>query len=82
MEERKLKCSRFEEAAKHLAAVRFDYQGEPVVVMEDIRAEKVIAAWPKVGQAAVQDVLTFSPEAEGEVAGSPFLPQASPRVAR
>ena len=27
-----------------------------------IRAEKVIAAWPKVGQAAVQDALTFAPE--------------------
>ena len=30
--------------------------------MEEIRAEKVIAAWPKVGQAAVQDALTFLPE--------------------
>ena len=33
-----------------------------MVAMEEIRAEKVIAAWPKVGQAAVQDALTFLPE--------------------
>ena len=62
VEERKLRCGRSEETARHLAAVRFAYQGVPVVVMEDIRAEKVIAAWPKVGQAAVQDALTFAPE--------------------
>ena len=62
MEVRKLRCGRFEETARHLAAVRFDYQGEPVVVMEDIRADKVIAAWPKMGQAAVQDALAFLPE--------------------
>ena len=63
VEERKLRCGRSEETARHLAAVRFAYQGVPVVVMEDIRAEKVIAAWPKVGQAAVQDnALTFVPE--------------------
>ena len=62
VEERKLRCGRYEETARHLAAVRFAYQGVPVVVMEDIRAEKVIAAWPKVGQAAVQDALTFAPE--------------------
>ena len=62
VEERKLKCGRFKETAKRLADVRFDYQGEPVVVMEDIRADKVIAAWPGVGQAAVQDALSFLAE--------------------
>ena len=62
VEERKMKCGRFEETVKHLSTVRFDYQGEPVVAMEEIRADKVIAAWPKVGQAAVQDALTFLPE--------------------
>ena len=62
VEERKLRCGRYKETAKRLADVRFDYQGEPVVVMEDIRADKVIAAWPGVGQAAVQDALSFLPE--------------------
>ena len=57
-----LKCEAFEEAAQKLAAARFDYQGEPVMPMEDIVAERVIAAWPKVGQAAVQEAVEFLPE--------------------
>ena len=33
--------------------------GEPIIPMEDLVASKVIGAWPKVGQAAVQDAESF-----------------------
>eukprot|EP00435_Cladocopium_sp_Y103_P049951 s206_g15.t1 len=52
----------FEEAAKPLAAAKFGYDGEPIMVMEDIEADLVIQAWPSVGQAAVQDAVDFVPE--------------------
>ena len=55
-------CPRFDEVDAHLKTVRFDYQGEPVLAMEDIVADKVLEAWPAVGQAAVQDALVFLPE--------------------
>eukprot|EP00435_Cladocopium_sp_Y103_P063900 s82_g25.t1 len=58
-----VKCPGLEEASRSLAAARFDYAGEPVVPMEDIIADKVIAAWPKEGEAAIQDAVNFLPPA-------------------
>eukprot|EP00435_Cladocopium_sp_Y103_P025243 s2315_g6.t1 len=58
-----LKCPGLEESSRALASARFDYAGEPVVPMEDIIAEKVIAAWPKEGEAAIQDAIDFLPPA-------------------
>ena len=43
-------------------AARFGYAGEPIYPMEDLCAEKILAAWPKEGQAAVQDAIRFVPE--------------------
>lgn len=55
-------CGCYEETVQHLGTVKFDYQGVPVVAREEINAEKVIAAWSNLGQAAVQDAVTFLPE--------------------
>eukprot|EP00438_Fugacium_kawagutii_P025118 Skav230791 [mRNA] locus=scaffold312:65520:71347:+ [translate_table: standard] len=52
-------CPSFDDSALALKSARFDYQGEPVMVMEDLEADKVIAAWPKVGEAAIQDATSF-----------------------
>eukprot|EP00435_Cladocopium_sp_Y103_P010071 s5114_g2.t1 len=57
-----LKCPGFEEASKSLAMAKFDYMGEPVVPMQDIIADQVIAAWPQVGEAAIQDAVDYLPE--------------------
>lgn len=42
-----------------LGKCKFDYAGEPVAHMEALTAEKVIPCWPKVGEAAVQDVVNL-----------------------
>ena len=42
-----------------LGKCKFDYAGEPVAHMEELTAEKVIPCWPKVGEAAVQDVVNL-----------------------
>lgn len=39
--------------------MKFDYQGKPVLVMEDLVAEKVIGAWPRVGEAAIRNATEF-----------------------
>eukprot|EP00438_Fugacium_kawagutii_P016608 Skav236394 [mRNA] locus=scaffold29:273428:287604:+ [translate_table: standard] len=52
-------CPSFDDSALALRTARFDYQGEPVMVMEDLEADKVIAAWPRVGGAAIQDATSF-----------------------
>lgn len=57
-----ISCEPFGDAAQQLVAARFDYQGDLVVQMEDINAEEVVAAWPKVGQAAIQDAVKFLPD--------------------
>ena len=54
-------CPTFDEASTQLASAKFDYMGEPVMLMEDLEAEKVIAAWPKVGEAAIQDAIDLVP---------------------
>ena len=45
-----------------LGRCKFDYAGEPVAHMEELTAEKVIPCWPKVGEAAVQDVVDLVPK--------------------
>ena len=52
----------FERMSAELKEARFDYSGEPILMMEDLEAEQVIAAWPAIGQAAVQDATTFLPD--------------------
>ena len=50
------------ESSQALAGARFDYAGDPVVPLEDLVAERVIAAWPQVGEAAIQDAVDFVPD--------------------
>ena len=50
------------ESSQALAGARFDYAGDPVVPLEDLVAERVIAAWPQVGEAAIQDPVDFVPD--------------------
>lgn len=45
-----------------LGRLRFDYAGEVVAVMEDLKAESVIACWPKVGEAGIQPAEKFVSE--------------------
>ena len=47
----------FEESSVPLGVARCGYDREPIMVMEDIQADLVVAAWPEVGQAAVQEKL-------------------------
>eukprot|EP00435_Cladocopium_sp_Y103_P072729 s88_g41.t1 len=61
LEEAQVRCPPMEESVKELVAARFDYVGDPVVPLEDLEADKVIAAWPKVGEAAIQDAVDFLP---------------------
>lgn len=61
LEESGQKVAPFEEMSTELTAVRFDYAGEPILLMEDLVADLVIAAWPAEGQAAVQDAVDFLP---------------------
>ena len=62
LEESRNKVSTSGEGVAKLQSVKFDYMGEPVVPMEDIQAELVIAAWPKVGEAAIQEAVECVPE--------------------
>ena len=52
----------FARMADELREAKFDYAGEPILMMEDLDAEQVIAAWPAVGQAAVQEATAFLPD--------------------
>ena len=45
-----------------LGRIRFDYAGEMVAIMEDLDADKVIACWPKVGEAGIQPAERFVSE--------------------
>ena len=53
------RCKKTEDVVRSYEGLRFDYMGEPIIPMEDLVASKVIGAWPKVGQAAVQDAEDF-----------------------
>lgn len=58
----KVRSPGFQEASRDLGAARFDCAGEPVVPFKELVAEKVIQAWPKIGEAAVQDAIELVPE--------------------
>jgi len=64
-------CPPVEEATKTLGSARFDYCGEPVMVMEELVAEKVIPVWPKIGEAAVQPVMSYLPSGMAEMLEDP-----------
>ena len=53
------KIQPFEAEKLALGKCKFDCAGEPVVHVEELTAEKVIPCWPKVGEAAVQDVVNL-----------------------
>ena len=53
LQESGAQCPSLEEASRDLGAARFDY-GEPVMPLEELVAEKVIQASPRVGEAAIQ----------------------------
>eukprot|EP00438_Fugacium_kawagutii_P035175 Skav225826 [mRNA] locus=scaffold2516:55037:59475:- [translate_table: standard] len=44
---------------KLLASKKFDYSGKPIEYMEDLVCERVLPAWPKQGQAAIQPIEDF-----------------------
>lgn len=46
----------------NLKQAKFDYAGEPVAVMEELEASKVILCWPAPGEAAIQPAVKFVPE--------------------
>ena len=54
-----------------LGRIRFDYSGEMVAVMEDLKADSVIACWPKVGDAGIQPAEKFVSEEVGEWLSKP-----------
>eukprot|EP00435_Cladocopium_sp_Y103_P054322 s280_g17.t1 len=47
------------ECDKLLSSKKFDYAGRPVEYMEDLICERVLPAWPKKGQAAIQPIEAF-----------------------
>ena len=52
-------CPDIDSGHRMLVEAKFDYCGEPVMVMEELEAAKVIPVWPKIGEAAVQKVEDF-----------------------
>ena len=54
-------CPKVQESDLVLSKARFDYAGEPVMILEDLVADKVIPVWPKVGEAAIQPVMPYLP---------------------
>ena len=74
------KMAPFKACREAIGCVRFDYSGEPVQYMESLIAEKVIACWPRPGEAAVQDAVKFVPPEVREWLENPaacLLPQAA-----
>ena len=72
-----------------LKQARFDYAGEPVAVMEELEAAKVIPCWPRPGEAAIQPAINFVPPAMRAMLERPeslLLPQEqwpeSPPISR
>eukprot|EP00438_Fugacium_kawagutii_P019189 Skav219378 [mRNA] locus=scaffold76:715800:719114:- [translate_table: standard] len=57
----KARCCSFDEGRAQLTEARFDYAGEPVMALEELKADLVIPIWPKVGEAAVQPVEPYLP---------------------
>lgn len=80
-------CSGFEVSKNQLVEAKFEYAGEPIMALEELRADLVIPIWPKVGEAAVQAVEPYLPEQMKQqiqqpelsllsVNGREFLPKA------
>ena len=45
-----------------LSSKKYDYCGRPVEFMHDLICEKVLPAWPRIGQAAIQPIEAFLEE--------------------
>lgn len=54
-------CPEMAVGRAQLVETKFDYAGEPIMMLEELRAEQVIPVWPAVGEAAVQPVVEFLP---------------------
>ena len=65
------RCPPVHEADLVLGAARYDYAGEPIMILEDLEASKVIPVWPQIGEAAVQPVLPYLPEELAEMIEDP-----------
>ena len=62
----------FREAKRALESKRFDYAGNPIEYMLDLKAELVIPTWPKVGEAGVVNLVDFL---EGETRAAVLEPR-------
>ena len=49
----------FGESDSLLSSKKYDYAGRPIEYMEDLVCEKVVMAWPKIGQAGIQPIINF-----------------------
>ena len=61
------------EMRARLAEGRLDYAGEPMCLMEELFAEKVLPCWPKPGEAGVQRAEDFVPEGMKELLLNPRM---------
>jgi len=64
-------CPPVDDADLILSKARFDYAGWPVMILEDLVADKVIPVWPKVGEAAIQPVMPYLPSDLAEMIEDP-----------
>jgi len=64
---------------ERLRESRFDYAGEPLCLMEELHADKVVPCWPRPGEAAVQRAEDFIPEAMRELLRQPQLSLLLPK---
>ncbi|CAE7232215.1 unnamed protein product [Symbiodinium sp. CCMP2592] len=60
-----------EEAVTKLGSKKFDYNGQPVDHMQDLVAERVLAAWPRPGSAAVVNLQECVPHELKEALNNP-----------
>eukprot|EP00435_Cladocopium_sp_Y103_P026303 s2664_g6.t1 len=74
------KVPKFLDCVSAVGSAKFDYAGEPIQYMEELVAEKVVACWPKPGEAAIQDATDFVPPEVRQWLDHPelcLLPQAA-----
>eukprot|EP00438_Fugacium_kawagutii_P016268 Skav226631 [mRNA] locus=scaffold2041:555283:567851:+ [translate_table: standard] len=55
-------CPDFQTARSWLVEAKFDYGGEPIMTLDELVAEQVVAVWPGIGEAAVQPVVDYLPD--------------------
>ena len=55
-------CPDLSTGRAQLVEAKFDYGGEPIMSLEELKADQVIPVWPAVGEAAVQPVTTYLPD--------------------